>query len=79
MVFKIALIFFKDDSSIEAANLCNSNDCLGARARSEHQAVGGGGRRHVQELLHQDGPVQGQGKQTRKLCKLFSFTYRVTS
>ena len=37
---------------------------LGPCARAEHQAVGGGGGRDLQELLHQDGPVQGKGRQS---------------
>ena len=33
----------------------------GPCACAKHQAVGGGGGRHLQELLHTDGPVPGQG------------------
>ena len=42
---------------------------LGSCARSEHQAVGGGGRRDLQELLHKDGPLQEEGRHRKKYKK----------
>ena len=42
---------------------------LGSCARSEYQAVGGGGRRDLQELLHKDGPLQEEGRHRKKYKK----------
>ena len=41
----------------------------GSCPRAQHQGVGGGGGRDLQELLHKDGPLQTKGKLSgRKKC-----------
>ena len=48
--------------------------CAGPRPRPQHQAVGGGGGRDLQELLHQDGQVQGEGE-TKYSLNYFAVLY----
>ncbi len=52
---------------IKINSLIHFFSCKGTRACAQHQAVGGGGGRNLQELLHADGQVQGEGSRDNYL------------